>query len=50
MELTLTAGQDHDITQADRLLAEYEPDYVIADKAYDCDAFIAEIKRRGLTE
>lgn len=47
MELTLTAGQDHDITQADRLLAEHEPDYVIADKAYDCDDFIAEIRGRG---
>jgi transposase len=47
VELTLTPGQEHDITQASRLLADHEPDYVIADKAYDCDAFIAEIHDRG---
>lgn len=47
--MTLTAGQEHDINQASRLLAEHEPDYVIADKAYDSDAFIAEIQDRGST-
>jgi len=47
MELTLTAGQAHDITQAERLLGEHEPDYVIADKAYDSDQFIEQIESRG---
>ena len=47
VELSLTPGQDHDIKQASRLLADHEPDYVIADKAYDCDEFIQEIEDRG---
>ena len=47
MELTLTAGQAHDITQAEQLLAAHEPRYVIADKGYDSDQFIETIKERG---
>jgi len=49
VELTLTGGQVHDITQANRLLADHKPDYVIADKAYDCDELVVEIKNRGST-
>jgi len=47
VELILTAGQQHDINQAPALLAKHEPRYVIADKAYDSDEFIATIQGRG---
>ena len=49
MCFTLIAGQRHDITQATELLQGYSCEYVIADKAYDCDAFISEITSRGMT-
>jgi transposase len=49
VELQLTAGQDHDITQASRLLGDHVPDYVIADKAYDCDEFLDAIATREST-
>jgi putative transposase len=45
--LILTAGQQHDINQAESLLAGHRPTYVIADKAYDCDEFIESIVNRG---
>lgn len=38
LRLTLTAGQCHDITQAEALIAGYKGDYVIADKSYDADS------------
>lgn len=37
------------MTEASRLLADHKPRYLIADKGYDSDAFIAEIERRGST-
>jgi transposase len=43
---TLTAGQCHDITQASALIQGYSCQSVIGDKAYDSDAFIAEITSR----
>jgi transposase len=49
VEWIVTAGQAHDMTQASRLLADHEPDYLIADKGYDSDEFIAQIERRGST-
>ena len=49
MEIAATGGQEHDINQSTRLLADHQPRYVIADKAYDCDAFIGQIERRGST-
>lgn len=49
VELSLTAGQAHDVTQASRLLADHEPNYVIADKAYDSDEFLQQIEERGST-
>lgn len=39
----MTAGQCNDITQASELIQGYSYQYVIGDKAYDADAFIAEI-------
>jgi transposase len=49
VELTLTPGQESDICQAPRLLADHQPQYVIADKGYDCDAFVRQIEGRGST-
>jgi transposase len=43
LRFTLTAGQRHDITQGPVLIAGYSCQYVIADAAYDSDAFRAEI-------
>lgn len=43
LRFTLTAGQCHDITQASELLKGYSYQSVIADKACNSDAFIAEI-------
>jgi transposase len=43
----VTPGQVHDSQQATTLLADHEPKYVIADKAYDSDEIITAIKRRG---
>ena len=47
VRFTLTAGQRHDITQASALIAGCTSDYVIADAAYDSDAFRAEIVAEG---
>ena len=47
VELTLTPGQASDIGQATELLADHEPEVVIADKGYDSDAFVEVIEARG---
>ena len=47
LRFTLTAGQRHDITQGPALIAGYACDSVIADAAYDSDAFRAEITAQG---
>ena len=47
LRFTLTAGQRHDITQGPALIAGYRSDAVIADAAYDSDAFRAEIVAEG---
>lgn len=49
MELILTPGQAHDMTQACQLLADHDPRYLIADKGYDSDEFIQRIQSRGST-
>jgi transposase len=43
----LTAGQVHDITQAPALIAGFEVAQVIADRAFDSNAFLALIKASG---
>jgi transposase len=43
----LTGGEVHDITQAPALIAGFEAEQVIADKAYDSNAFIACIEISG---
>ena len=47
VELTLTAAQAADIKQADALLADHEPEAVIADTGYDSDALAEKIAARG---
>jgi transposase len=47
VELILTPGQASDIGQAEGLLADHEPEVVVADKAYDSDAFVAKVESRG---
>jgi transposase len=45
LDFILTAGQVNDITQAPALLQGHQAEYVIADKGYDSDAFIALIEQ-----
>ncbi len=47
--LSLTPGQVADIKQAEPLLAELEPDAVIADKGYDADVLVETLEKRGIT-
>ena len=39
LRFILTGGQEHDATQAERLIAGYAGEYVIADKGYDSQGF-----------
>ncbi len=43
----LTGGQRNDITQAEALIENLFPDYVIADKGYDSDKFVLLLKKRN---
>jgi transposase len=47
VELTATPGQASDLGQAEALLADHEPEVVVADKAYDSDALVGEVEGRG---
>ncbi len=47
LQFQLTAGQAHDITQAEALLLSAPIEYVIADKGYDAEAFVQVIRERG---
>lgn len=44
IRLTLTAGNRHDVTQAEALLEGWETERVIADKGYDSDQVLATIE------
>ncbi len=47
MELCLGPGEEHDVVRAEELLAEHEPNAVIADKGYDSDELVQTIQERG---
>jgi transposase len=47
VELKLTAAEESDIKQAEDLLADHEPEAVIADAGYDSDALAERIAGRG---
>ena len=48
LRFTLTAGQRHDITQAEELISGYKGEYVIADKGYDSHGFIQHISESDM--
>lgn len=43
----LTGGQVHDVTQAQVLIEQMQPDAVLADKAYDADALLTCIGNKN---
>lgn len=45
--MLLTAANESDIAQAETLLADHEPEVVIADKGYDKKALVEAIEARG---
>ena len=47
LRFTLTAGQRHDITQAEALIVDFECECVIADRSYDSDDFIQLVITNG---
>lgn len=47
LDFVLTAGQTHDVTQGETLLQGRRSEYVIADKGYDANAFLAFIEAMG---
>jgi transposase len=49
LALSLTGGQVHDIKEAESLVAQVEPEALLADKGYDADAFVEALKARAIT-
>ena len=49
MHLRITGGQIHDSGPALAMLGDFQAQYFIADKAYDVDAIVTEVMRRGMT-
>ena len=49
VEVMLSPGQDHDLTCAEPLIEAVDPGALIADKAFDADAFIAALNARAIT-
>src|ERR1700730_724002 len=47
--LMLTHGQDHDLTCAEPLIENPDPEALIGDKAYDADPFVETLTQRGIT-
>lgn len=47
VRLTLTGGNRHDMHQAETLLEGLSPEYVVADKGYDCHWLRDQIRRQG---
>lgn len=48
LRLLLTAGQRHDSPHAARLIEDFEPQVLIADKGYDSDPLIESVTAKGL--
>lgn len=46
--LSLTAGQVHDIKQAEPLVAQIQPGALLGDKGYDADSLIESLEVRGI--
>ena len=45
--MKLTGANESDIAQAEDLLADHEPEVVIADRGYDKKALVEQIESRG---
>jgi transposase len=45
----LTPGQAHDLTCAESIIEDADPDALIGDKAYDADPFVETLTERGIT-
>jgi len=48
VHVLITPGQQHDSTVAEELIDYAHGEAVLADKAYDADRIIAELKQRGI--
>ena len=48
MRFILTGGEKNDITQADKLIAGLDGEYVTADKGYDSNKFVELIEAMGM--
>ena len=48
LKFVLTPGQNHDMTQAEALTADFRPGTVPADKGYDSDPYRQFLKDRGI--
>jgi transposase len=49
VRFSLTGGEHHDMTEAETLLKDLSPEYVIGDKGYDSDPLRKQIRRQGAT-
>jgi transposase len=47
LRFILTGGERNDITQAAQLIENFAADYVIADKGYDSEAFVLQLKEQN---
>jgi len=47
VRFSLTGGERHDMVEAETLLENLSPEYVIGDKGYDSDPLRAKIRRCG---
>jgi transposase len=45
----LSPGQDADISHAETVLGDLQPDHVLGDKGYDSNAFVETVESRGAT-
>ena len=50
VDLMLTPGQAHDLTCAEPLLAEADPEALIGDKAYDADPLLDTLAQRDIAQ
>ena len=49
VRLILTQGQASEYGQAEALIDSFQAEYVLADKGYDSNAFVAKIESQGAT-
>lgn len=47
VRLSLTGGERYDMTEAETLLKDLSPQYVVGDKGYDSDPLRQQIRRQG---